>query len=194
LSDFEKWLIRTASKIKDPVEVQEILYEIDYNSAESMKSAQKVWETRSAHCLEAVHLAAAILEKCHFPPLVLSLDSADNICHVVYVFRGPRGWGSLGRSKEEGLHGRAPVFKTIRDLAKSYFAPYVDDSGLLTGYALVNLNESKSNWRTSRRNVWASEQFILSSPHKKLNVSKKEFVQAVEAYKAGGHRPQPYWW
>ena len=38
-----------------------------------------------------------------------------------------------------GLHGRRPVFATPRALALSYFDPYVDFTGRVTGYAVVDL-------------------------------------------------------
>ncbi len=180
--------------VKHPFEAQQLLYDLDYVCGESMKSAKMVWETGAAHCLEAVHFVAAILEQSHFPPLALSLDSADNICHVVFVFKGRNGWGSLGRSRELGLHGRAPIFRSVRDLAWSYFDPYVDDTGRLTGYALLNLNEVKGDWRNSTKNVWSSEKYILSRPHTKIESSEKRFHRAFEAYRRGGHTPRDWWW
>jgi hypothetical protein len=187
-------LAEVAKKIRNPFDLQRLLYRLDYLCADTMKSALSVWNTGSAHCLESVHLAAALMEHKGFPPLALSLDSADNICHVVYVFRGPRGWGAVGRSKEPGLHGRAPVFRSIKDLAWSYFDPYVDDTGLLTGYALVHLDDCGSDWRLSRRNVWASERHILSTPHVKLRASPRRYRRALAAFQNGGHRPQLSWW
>jgi hypothetical protein len=158
-----------------------------------MKSARSVWESGTAHCLEAAHLAAALMEALGYPPLVLSLDSADNICHVVFVFHTETGWGSLGRSSERGLQGRAPVFRSIRDLAWSYYDPYVDDTGLLTGYALIHLDESGADWRASPKNVWKSEEFILNYPHKKIQGSERRYRRARRAFDSGGHEPNERW-
>ena len=93
----------------------------------------------TAHCLEAALSAAVILEQHGYPPLVLSFESIDRLDHVIFVYRTATGWGSVARSRDPGLHGRRPVFATPRDLALSYVDPYVDYTGRVTGYAVVDL-------------------------------------------------------
>ena len=55
-----------------------------------------------AHCMEAALSAATILEQRGYPPLVMSLESIDQLDHVIFVYRGPRGWGSVARSRDPG--------------------------------------------------------------------------------------------
>ena len=86
--------------------------------------------TGRAHCLEAALSAAVILEQHHFPPLVLSFESIDELDHVIFVYRQRGRWGSIARSRDPGLHGRLPVFATPRALALSYVDPYVDFTAL----------------------------------------------------------------
>ena len=71
--------------------------------------------TDTAHCLEAALAAAVILEQHGFPPLVLSFESIDELDHVIFVYQRSGRWGSIGRSRDPGLHGRKPVFATPRD-------------------------------------------------------------------------------
>jgi hypothetical protein len=194
LSDFKVELQQISKTIPNAYALQCLLYDFEYRNTETMKSAKTYWETGFGHCLEAVHFIAAVMEQKGFPPLALCLDSADNICHVVYVFKGLKGWGSLGRSREPGLQGRAPVFRSIRDLAWSYYDPYIDDTGRLTGYALVNLDNSRANWRTSPQNVWKSEAHILEAPQVKLSASKNRYEKAKKNFECGGHEPRPSWW
>ncbi len=186
-------LEKLAHSVRNPLDVQNILYDIEYSRKDSMRSALMVWKMGRAHCLEAVHLAAYLLESRGFPTLALSLDSADNICHVVYPFKTPKGWGSIGLSKEPGLHGRAAQFRNLKELALSYFDPYVDDTGRLTGYALLNLEDSKCDWRFSLKNVWKSEKHILRAKHSPVLLSEKRFERAFKAYTNGGHKPQNHW-
>ena len=80
-----------------------------------------------------------MLEQHGYPPLVMSLESADLLDHVIFVYRQGGRWGSVARSRDPGLHGRKPVFRSARALALSYFDAYVDDTGPLTGFAVVNL-------------------------------------------------------
>ncbi|MCK7478787.1 MAG: hypothetical protein M0C28_16480 [Candidatus Moduliflexus flocculans] len=76
-----------------------------------------------------------------YPPLVLSFESIDKLEHVLFVYKRRGRWGSVGRSRDPGLHGRKPVFRTARDLAMSYFEPYVDLTGGITAYAVVDLDK-----------------------------------------------------
>jgi hypothetical protein len=53
-----------------------------------------------------------------------------------------------------------PIFRSIRDLVWSYYAPYVDQTGRITGYQLVHLDKTECDWRFSRRNVWKAEKYL----------------------------------
>ena len=41
--------------------------------------------------------------------------------HVVFVYRQNGRWGTVARSRDPGLHGRKPVFRSLRHVAQSYF-------------------------------------------------------------------------
>jgi hypothetical protein len=105
----------------------------------TLRSFRGVVGTGTAHCLEAALAAAVILEQHGYPPLLLSFESIDELDHVLFVYRARGRWGSIGRSRDPGLHGRKPVFRTPRDLALSYVEPYIDYSGRITGYTVVNI-------------------------------------------------------
>ena len=104
--------------------------------------------------LEAALAAAVILERHGYPPLVLSFESIDHLDHVIFVYQRGHRWGSIARSRDPGLHGRKPVFRTPRDLALSYVDPYIDFTGRVTGYAVVDLRiMGNYDWRLSEQNV-----------------------------------------
>ena len=91
---------------------------------------------------------------------------------MLFVYREDGRWGSVARSRDPGLHGRKPVFRTARDLALSYVEPYVDFTGRITGYAVVDLRELGGyDWRLSERNVWKVERFLLDYPHRRIHSS-----------------------
>ena len=75
-----------------------------------MRSFREVVKRNEAHCLEAAVAAAVILEQHDCQPLLLDLESWDLLDHVIFVFQKDRLWGSIGRSRDIGLHGRKPVF------------------------------------------------------------------------------------
>jgi hypothetical protein len=130
-------------------------------------------------------VAAVILDQHGYPPRVLSFESKDGIDHVIFVFRRRGRWGSVARSRDAGLHGRRPVFRSIRDLAWSYFDPYVDLTGRLTGYALVHLAQLGTyDWRFARRNMWKVERFLLDIRHRRMRSSNARYHKLHERYKA----------
>jgi hypothetical protein len=179
----ERRLIR---RLRTPILVQRFLNRLPYNTEakpgpETLRSFRQVLPHRTAHCLEAALAAACILEQHGFPPLVMSLKSADYLDHVIFVYRERGRWGSVARSRDPGLHGRKPLFRSARALAMSYFDPYIDFTGRLIGYAVFDLRRLGTyDWRLSRRNVWAVERALLRYRHKPLKGSR----QRVRWYRA----------
>jgi hypothetical protein len=134
--------------------------------------------------LEAAVGAAVILEQHGFPPLLLDIESVDLLDHVIFVFQRDGLWGSIGRSRDIGLHGRKPLFRTLRDLTWSYFDPYVDFSGRIKGYGLTNLYDfGNYDWRFSPRNMTKIENHLRELPHRHLISSDKRYEQLLARYK-----------
>ncbi len=173
---------------RTPQQVQRFLHSLRYNrerQGETLRSFREVVQRGEVHCLEAALVAAVMLEQHGYPPLLLSFESQDHIDHVIFVFRHRGRWGSVARSRDAGLHGRRPLFRSIRDLVWSYYDPYVDFTGRITGYALVNLYRLGTyDWRFSRRNMWKVEQFLIDLPHRRLRSSHARYRGLLETYKA----------
>jgi hypothetical protein len=172
---------------RTPEQVQRFLRSLRYNwerRGETLRSFREVVRRGTAHCLEAALAAAVILEQHGYPPLLLSFESQDGIDHVLFVFRRRGRWGSVGRSRDAGLHGRRPVFRSVRDLVWSYFDPYVDYTGRITGYQLVDLRALGGyDWRLSRRNVWRVERYLLQVRHRRLRSSDRRYRRLLRRYR-----------
>lgn len=172
---------------RTPRSVQRWLHGLRYNlepHGETLRSFRGVVGHGLVHCLEAALAAAVILEQHGQPPLLLSFESIDLLDHVIYVFRERGRWGAVARSRDPGLHGRRPVFRSPRDVARSYMDPYVDFTGRLTGYAVADLRDlGDYDWRLSRRNVWKVEQWLLEMPHRPLRMSERRYHQLHERYR-----------
>jgi hypothetical protein len=178
-------------RLSSPRRVQNYLNRLPYNQekppqGESLRSFRSVVETGTAHCLEAALTAAVVLEQHGLPPLVLSFESIDKLEHVIYVFRMGGRWGSIARSRDPGLHGRKPVFRTARALAMSYFDPYIDLTGCITAFAVIDMHElmGKYDWRFSSRNMWKVERALIDYPHAPLPVDKRRVRRLRQRYKA----------
>jgi hypothetical protein len=76
------------------------------------------------------------------------------------------------------------VFATPRQLAASYLDPYVDLTGRITGFALVDLRVlGEYDWRLSGKNVWKVERMLLEARHEPLGMSDKRFHELRRRYR-----------
>jgi hypothetical protein len=176
---------RLLAKLRTPLAVQRYLNALPYNNEPggraTLRSFRGVVRHDCAHCLEAALFAAVVLEQHGHPPLVLSFESIDELDHVIFIYRRGGRWGSVARSRDPGLHGRKPVFATPRALAASYMDPYVDLTGRVTGYAVVDLRVMGTyDWRLADTNVWKVERMLLDYPHRPLPSSNQQ-VNALRA-------------
>lgn len=185
-SDFtnQEWDIIQSHRT--PLDVQRYLKTIPYNR-EPIKatclSFRNVIRENRAHCLEGSMVAAAILEQHGYPPLLVSIESQDNLDHVLFLFKHDGKYGAVARSRDIGLHGRKPVFRTLRDLVMSYFEPYVDKSGRIKGYAAASLYVLRNyDWRFSPRNVWRVERLLQDIPHREIRSSEARYQRLLRRY------------
>jgi hypothetical protein len=161
-----------------PEKVQRWLESLPYNfeeRGETLRTFRGVVRTNQAHCLEAALSAATILEQHGYPPTLADFESQDDIDHVVFLFRNGSRYGSVARSRDPGLHGRKPLFRSLRDLVYSYVDPYVDLTGRINGFGFLDLRTVRMDWRLSTRNVWAVEQALIAMPHRRLRTSDDRY-------------------
>ncbi len=133
------------ARLNTPSKVQRWLNALPYNTekgGETLRSFRPVARLKTAHCCEAALFAAVVMEQHGYPPLVMSLESQDWLDHVIFVYRHNTGWGSVARSRDPGLHGRKPRFRSPRALARSYYDGYVDYTGRLKGFGVANLADA----------------------------------------------------
>jgi len=182
----KEWAVIQAHRT--PLAVQRFLNSLPYNwekPKKTLRTFRGVIARWTAHCLEAALTAATILEQHGYPPLLLSLESADDLDHVLLVYRENGRWGTVARSRDAGLHGRKPVFRSVRDLAMTYVEPYVDFTGRLEGYGVGNLHDlGDYDWRFSGKNVWKVERYLTDMPHKKYHMSERRYRRALRRFKA----------
>ena len=181
---------RLIARLRTPADVQRYLNRLPYNDEPggraTLRSFRGVVGHGCAHCLEAALFAAVVLEQHGYPPLVLSFESVDELDHVIFTYRRGVRWGSVARSRDPGLHGRRPTFATRRALALSYFDPYVDLTGRITGYAVVNVAEMMGtyDWRLAETNIWKVERMLLDYPHRPIMSSDERVNRLRARYRA----------
>jgi hypothetical protein len=183
----ERAIIRRAAT---PAAAQAFLNALPYNTEPppdpaTLRSFRGVVRHRTANCIEAALTAAVVLEQHGFPPLVMSLESIDELDHVLFVYRARGRWGSVARSRDPGLHGRRPVFRSLRALALSYVDPYVDRTGAVTAYGAVDLRVLGAyDWRLATTNVWKVERLLFEIPHRPIRSSPARIDRLRRKYVA----------
>ena len=194
---------RLVAALSTPRAVQRYLNRLPYNNEPggraTLRSFRGVVEHGCAHCLEAALFATVVLEQHGYPPLLLSFESIDRLDHVIFVYKQRGRWGSVARSRDPGLHGRKPVFATPAALARSYCDPYIDLTGRVTGYAVVNAAREMGayDWRLAETNVWKVERMLLDYPHRPIVTSDartNRLRARYRAFKKANPGRKPLWY
>lgn len=163
-------------RLKSPAKIQAFLdHEIGYNvepNGHTCYSPRQVLRERVAHCMEGALFAAAALRMLGYPPLLVDLEAVRDTDHVLAVYRVDGCWGAVAKSDYSGLRSREPVYRTLRELAISYFEHFFNPAGektLRTYSRTVNLKRfDRFNWMTSEDDVWAVPNHLCAIPHMRL--------------------------
>ncbi len=161
--------LRTLRALKTPARIQKFIDELPYQYANTAWSPQRVLREHKGHCLEGALLAAAALRVNGRPPLLMDLEAVQDDDHVVAIYRECGLWGSIAKSNFAGLRFRAPIYRTLRELALSYFEHYYNLRGerTLRSYSRpVNLKRlDRQHWMTSEEDVWCVPELLIAARH-----------------------------
>ena len=119
-------------EFRTPWEIQSFLNSIPYNPKEECKSPKRVFAERTAHCFEGALFAASRLRALGHPPLLMDLRAWNDDDHVIALFKSDGCWGAVAKSNFTTLRYREPVYRTLRELAMSYFDFYFNTIGQKT--------------------------------------------------------------
>jgi len=167
---------RTLRALKTPERIQRFLdIEIGYNKepdGDTIRSPRRVLRDRVAHCLEGALFAAAALRTQGLPPLLMDLEAVRDDDHVLAVFRQHNRWGAIAKSNYSGLRFREPVYRSLRELAMSYFEHYFNlrrEKTLRKYSRPVNLSRFDCiGWMTAEEDLWSVSEHLVVIPHTPL--------------------------
>ena len=161
--------VRTLRSLKTPAGIQKFIDSLEYQYGDTAWSPQRTLRERKGHCLEGALLAAAALRVNGHPPLLVDLEAVHDDDHVVAAYRENGLWGSIAKSNFAGLRFRAPIYRTVRELALSYFEHYYNLRGerTLRAYSRpVNLARlDQQHWMTSESDVWCVPELLIAAQH-----------------------------
>ncbi len=189
--------LRKLRSLRTPAGIQRFIDDMPYHLATSAWSPRKVLHERTSHCLEGAIFGAAALRVLGFPPLVFDMEAHHDTDHVVALFKLGGHWGAIAKSNYAGCRYREPVYRSLRELAISYFEDYFNLRGertLRTYSRPVNLARfDRLNWMTTEKNVWFIAEYLCGIPHYRLltpAMEKKLNRLDKRSYESGlvGHR------
>lgn len=175
--EFSKQELSVLKKLKSSEKIQLFLdEEIAYNKepyGATCRSPRRVLRDRVGHCAEGAFFAAAALRIHGHEPLILDLEAVRDDDHLLAVFKQDNHWGAIAKSNYSGLRFREPVYRTIRELAISYFEHYYNLKGEKTLRAFstrpLNLKKFDRNfWMTSEEDLWEICESLCVVPHSRI--------------------------
>ena len=172
LAAFTPAELRKLRSFKDPNGIQRFLDDTPYHLQDTAWSPRVVLRERTSHCLEGAIFAAAALRALGFPPLIIDFEAENDTDHVLAVYRVKGHWGAVAKSNYAGCRYREPVYRTLRELAMSYFNIYFNmrRERTLRNYSRpVNLSRfDHLDWMTTEKPVWFIPYHLVDIPHIKL--------------------------
>ncbi|MBU3664858.1 MAG: hypothetical protein FGM15_03130 [Chthoniobacterales bacterium] len=159
--------LNTPQKIQDFIDRLPVNFE---KRGDTHYSPRRVLRERKAHCVEGALLAAAALWFHGRPPLLLDLKTIllDDE-HVVALFKENGYWGAISKTNHAVVRWRDPIYRTVRELAASYFHEYFrDEDGIktLTSYSRpFDLRRFGQDWITAEHDWWELDDLLNATPH-----------------------------
>lgn len=170
---FTRREIALMKKLNTPARVQDFLNSLsqnfEYDGIDRVRSPIMVLREGHAHCIEGAILGAYILSLHGFKPLVMHLEATkEDFDHVVVPFQQHGLWGALSKTNHAVLRYREPVYRSIRELAMSYFHEYFTDQGVKTlrRYSRpLNLQVFEDDWATADSELWGIDEELDAIKH-----------------------------
>src|SRR5262249_8794302 len=132
-------------------------------------SPRRVLREETSHCFEGAMLAAAALRAIGYPPLVFDLEADRDTDHVVAIYRIDGHWGAIAKSNYTGCRYREPVYRSLQELAMSYFEGYFSlraERSLRRFSLSVNLRRFDSRqWMTTENPLWFIAEYLFDVRH-----------------------------
>lgn len=170
---FTKGEFNIIKSLNSPRRVQDFLDSLPANfctNGDTLFSPRRVLREQKAHCMEGALIAACAFALQGHRPLLMDLTSArGDDDHVVALFEDRGRWGAVSKTNHAVLRYREPVYRTLGELAMSYFHEYFLDDGrkTLRSYSRpVDLSRFQHRgWMTDEEDLWYLVDALNEAPH-----------------------------
>ncbi len=174
MNEFTKRELATLKRLNTPAKIQDYLNALAFNfekRGDTLMSPRKVLEKKAAHCFEGALFAAATLWVNGHKPLLLDLvpDMKKDDAHVVTLYKVNGYWGAISKTNHAVLRFRDPIYKTVRELALSYFHEYflntTGEKTLKTFAGPIDMSRFGTAWLTDEDDLMYLHKKFDRLPH-----------------------------
>jgi hypothetical protein len=169
----------TLKSLSTPAKIQDFLDALPMNfekEGDTHRSPRSVLKAKKAQCIEGALLASTALWIAGETPLVVNLSARmgrGDVDHVIALYKRSGYYGAVSKTNHAVLRFRDPIYRTLRELALSYFNEWFL---LSTGEKTLEcyskpLNLSKrfgTAWITAEHNLWEIAEALSVTPHYNL--------------------------
>jgi len=171
-SGFTPAELRKLRSLKTPHGIQRALDAMPYHLADTAWSPRRVLAENTSHCYEGALFAAAALRANGYPPLIIDFEAEHDTDHVLAIYKVDGCWGAIAKSNYTGCRYREPVYRSLRELALSYFEVYFNLRGDRTLRSFSRPVHMKRfdplHWMTTDKPVWFVAEYLLTIAHTPL--------------------------
>lgn len=181
--DLTKAEFATLRRLNTPEKIQAYIDSIPQNfeiGGETCLSVREALRQRRALCIEGAMIAAAALWVHGEPPLLMDLKATRDYDHIVTLFRRNGCWGAISKTNHPVLRWRDPVYRSLRELAMSYFHEYCNKryQKTLRSYSVpFDMRRlAPESWVTRKKSCWDVGWALDSARHYPL-ITKRQAKQ-----------------
>lgn len=148
------------ARLGTPEAIQDYITRLPANhepDGDTCLSVVQAIRQRRAHCIEGAFIAACALWIHGEKPLLMDMQARGDDDHVVTLFRRDRCWGAISKTNHIWLRWRDPIYRSLRELAMSYFHEYVSrEKKTLRSYSRpIDLRRFDTKlWVTNGEDCW----------------------------------------
>lgn len=171
---------RTLARLNTPEKIQKFVNDIPQNfeiGGVTCLSVREVLRQKRALCIEGAMVAACALWINGEPPYLMDMKAERDFDHVITLFRRGRHWGAISKTNGPVLRWRDPVYRSLRELAMSYFHEYTNGRyqkslrSYSRAYDLRRLDPA--TWVTNTKHCWDLGWALEAAHHYPLLTGKQ---------------------
>jgi hypothetical protein len=182
--------LKIFKKLNTPIKIQDFLDTMPVNwekKGETYMSPRRVLRAKKMHCFEGALFAATALWVNREQPLMLDFKNKGDDDHVVALYKRNGCWGAISKTNHATLRYRDPVYKTIRELAMSYFHEYwrvSDGKKTLISHSTkpFDLRVWGEEWVTAETDLDELAEAVDVAPHNHMYPKQNaKFIRLADA-------------